>query len=905
MKKYFKFILILLLIVMFFTEIIAEEISTDKISLPKIPIYIEGLSTSFSHSHLIRTRNLGDAFYSIQIKKTKTIYQNYNSELGMKGALIYGGIGALLGLCVDVPLWLISEKEVGGGETELDPFNPTFTVLSTLIASALGYNYDGKLHEPKPIKKEFQLLLFSKENVQINELRLIINQNETVLSSHIVLLLNSEKDTFISKYLTIVKSEKIYSNEYDFSPIRNKYSLDFSKLYKTRGEFETTSQYNERVRREQIRKNELQAEMEQEISIVKEKREIEKFALLQKIKKDMSYIEFTQFYDFELLNYNADKQYYTFNISGIEKKVIVPLMKAPKFKENISDYGVQKTFKPTLNGVWETISDDYVLINTITNEIIPWEGSIPTYVETSVENPPILSASVKLIEPSGEGYLDAEETSTIQVTLTNSGKGSAKMTRISLFQEDGHTLYYDVSNTIDEILPNKSVTAEFKISVPGNIESGNVEFKISFLEEQGFEPVPLTFTAQTREMPKPELIFVDFGVNDANGDGKISKGETADITLRLQNIGQGKAKNVSLDVVEDRLANLFIISEKHFELGNLESGESKDVTFTISTNNRVSDVVNINFNIQEKRHQFSIEDEITLELEKTQKQLNPIVFVGSDIKTEIIDAAGISIDIEENIPSGSKKNDNILAVVFGIEDYKNISDVSFAHRDARFIKEYFGKTLGVKENNIYYKANEDVSKAEFDKVFSKNGWLDKRVKSGKTEIYFYYAGHGAPDIKENKAYLIPYDGDPNYASQTGYEMEEIYDNLSDLKAKSVTVFLDACFTGANRESEMLLADARPLMIEVKSPIAKGITVFSATGQKEISSAWREKKHGLFSYFLMKGMQGEADANNDNKLTIKELGDYINEKVSEQAGYLDREQTPQMISNDEKRILINY
>jgi len=221
------------------------------------------------------------------------------------------------------------------------------------------------------------------------------------------------------------------------------------------------------------------------------------------------------------------------------------------------------------------------------------------------------------------------------------------------------------------------------------------------------------------------------------------------------------------------------------------------------------------------------------------------------------------------------------------------------------MKEYFVNTLGIKENNIYYKTNEDVGKAEFDKVFSAGGWLDKRVKKGKTEIYFYYAGHGSPDIKENKAYLIPYDGDPNYASQTGYEMEEIYNNLADLKAKSVTVFLDACFTGANRESEMLLADARPLMIEVKSPIAHGITVFSATGQKEISSAWREKKHGLFSYFLMKGMKGDADANNDNKLTINELGDYIQEKVSEQAGYLDREQTPQMISDNENRILINY
>jgi hypothetical protein len=264
-----------------------------------------------------------------------------------------------------------------------------------------------------------------------------------------------------------------------------------------------------------------------------------------------------------------------------------------------------------------------------------------------------------------------------------------------------------------------------------------------------------------------------------------------------------------------------------------------------------------------------------------------------------------SVDIEENIPQSTKSNENVLAIVFGIKDYKNISNVTFADRDARFIKKYFFKTLGVKESNIYYKTNDDVGKAEFDKVFFKGGWLDKRVREGKTEIYFYYAGHGAPDIKQNKAYLIPYDGDPNYASQTGYELGKLYSNLADLGAKSVTVFLDACFSGANRESEMLLADARPIFIEVEGPAAHGITVFSATSSKEISSAWPEKKHGLFSYFLMKGLQGEADLNKDNKLSIKELGDYIQQNVSERAGFLDREQTPQLITDDENRILINY
>jgi len=207
------------------------------------------------------------------------------------------------------------------------------------------------------------------------------------------------------------------------------------------------------------------------------------------------------------------------------------------------------------------------------------------------------------------------------------------------------------------------------------------------------------------------------------------------------------------------------------------------------------------------------------------------------------------------------------------------------------MKEYFEKVLGIPSNRIYFKTNDDVGKAEFDKVFSKDGWLDKRVKEGKTDLYIYYAGHGAPDIKKNKAYLIPYDGDPNYASQTGYEMNELYEQLGNLGARSTTVFLDACFSGANRESEILLAGARPVFMEVDASATGNVTVFSAAGGKEISSAWPEKKHGLFSYYLMKGMRGDADANKDNQITVGELGDYVKENVSEMAGMLDREQTP--------------
>lgn len=185
----------------------------------------------------------------------------------------------------------------------------------------------------------------------------------------------------------------------------------------------------------------------------------------------------------------------------------------------------------------------------------------------------------------------------------------------------------------------------------------------------------------------------------------------------------------------------------------------------------------------------------------------------------------LSVDVEQNIPRAKKSNKNALAIIFGIEDYRNVSDVNFAFRDATIMKEYFSKTIGIPEENIYFRANDEVTLGEFRKIFSDKGWLDKRVIENETDIYFYYAGHGAPAIKEEKAFLIPFDGDPNYPVQTGYSLETVFENLSKLNANSVTVFLDACFTGANRENEMLLADARPVSIQLKNNYISNVTVF--------------------------------------------------------------------------------
>jgi len=526
--------------------------------------------------------------------------------------------------------------------------------------------------------------------------------------------------------------------------------------------------------------------------------------------------------------------------------------------------------------------------------------------QKTISRPPSLTASVNFEEPGGNLFLDALETGVFKVTITNNGAGDGKGILVKIDPERIDNLNYN-NTYIGQIEPGKSVTVEIPTEAYIGIADADHTFSFNFYEINGFPPAPVEIQISTKSYEKPEMFIADVGIKDSNEDGKIESGEMIEITLRFANNGKGLASGSYAKFYTGNDVFITDTYPKTVKLGDLEYGEFVDIPLEFFVNDRTKEEIPLFVDITEATGLATV-NKLRLPILKSDKtrEIRRTVVTGIDKKYGDLEfEEDLSIDIEQNIPQTSKTNKNALAIIFGIEDYKNVSDVSFAHRDANFVKEYFEKTLGINNSNIYFKTNENVTKAEFDKVFSKDGWLDKRVKQGKTEIYFYYAGHGAPEIKQNKAYLIPYDGDPNYASQTGYEMDEIYANLADLKAKSVTVFLDACFSGANRENEMLLANARPIMIEVEGPAIHGITVFSATSGKEISSAWPEKKHGLFTYFLLKGFQGNADINANKQITIGELKNYILQNVSETAGFLDREQTPTFTYEDKERVLIEY
>lgn len=236
---------------------------------------------------------------------------------------------------------------------------------------------------------------------------------------------------------------------------------------------------------------------------------------------------------------------------------------------------------------------------------------------------------------------------------------------------------------------------------------------------------------------------------------------------------------------------------------------------------------------------------------------------------------------EPRYKSAERVND--VAIVVGIESYSDIATKApYAERDADSMKSHL-LALGVPERNIVLLKGPKAVKSSIDKYVGT--WLPQMAKAD-SRVYFYFSGHGAPDVKSGKAFLVPWDGDPNFLEDTAVPLERLYAKLGALPSKRVLVAMDSCFSGAGGRS-VLASGARPLVGKIDAGAATGkLTVLSAAGGSEISGSLDDKGHGAFTYFLLSGL-------NAGKTTPKALVEYLTPQVQDEARRLNRAQTPQL------------
>lgn len=240
-------------------------------------------------------------------------------------------------------------------------------------------------------------------------------------------------------------------------------------------------------------------------------------------------------------------------------------------------------------------------------------------------------------------------------------------------------------------------------------------------------------------------------------------------------------------------------------------------------------------------------------------------------------------DVDENIPTTKNVNDHTFAVIIANENYSMVAPVPMALNDGETFSKYCKSALGLPENNV--RLYKDASYGTMLRAMRDIKDIAKAY-DGDIQVIFYYAGHGIPNESTKDAFLLPIDAD-GISTDASYPLSKLYGELNDLHARNTVVFLDACFSGASRDGNML-ASARGVALKPKPTAPQGnMVVFSAASGDETAFPYTEKGHGLFTYFLLKKLQ-ESKGN----VELGDLADYINKNVRQQAVVVNHKaQTP--------------
>lgn len=245
--------------------------------------------------------------------------------------------------------------------------------------------------------------------------------------------------------------------------------------------------------------------------------------------------------------------------------------------------------------------------------------------------------------------------------------------------------------------------------------------------------------------------------------------------------------------------------------------------------------------------------------------------------------------LDNDIPQTATDNNNTFVLIFGNEKYKRVAQVPFASNDARVFSEYCKKTLGIPESRVKTYLDASLN----DMRHGVQMLVNQLKVNPNARAIVYYAGHGIPSEESRMPYLLPIDG---YASdvKTGYNLNDLYDELAAAPSQLTTVFLDACFSGAKRDGDMIAQGGRGVAMAVRNTVPTGnLLVFSAAQGTETAFGDNEHAHGRFTYFLLKHLHDTK-----GKSTMHELVDFVTNcvrqtSVDQNEGKM---QTPTVISS---------
>ena len=520
-------------------------------------------------------------------------------------------------------------------------------------------------------------------------------------------------------------------------------------------------------------------------------------------------------------------------------------------------------------------------------------------IRKKIEPPLLAIEGLRFIDEDGNKAINANENCKIEFKLINTGKGDALNIK-ALVNATGNTegiSFLKSQNLFKVDKLGGSQTFLIEIKSDFKTTDGNIEFTLEIEEPNGFNTDKINIKVATRKFLAPSLKVVDCIVFSGNHASNLELKKPFSVQLLIQNVGQGQAKNAELKFnIPENL--MMTDGETVMQLNDIAPNGTLSIIYELIANTKykLPNIV-LSAKLTESFNSYGENWTKTLALNQSLAQKQIQIEAKSENKINIV-TASLRSDVDKDIPQNSIKYPKRYALIIGNEDYSSRQtglsaevNVAFAINDAITFKEYAINTFGIEEENCFLLTNATAGEMS-QKIELISQILSRLGENG--ELIFYYAGHGFPD--EKTTYLIPVDVSATNL-QTAIKLTDIYNKFSQTKAKRISIFLDACFTGGGRD-QGLIAARGVNRIPKQDIISGNMVVFTATSEEQSALPYKEKQHGIFTYFLLKKLQESK-----GEVTYGEIEKYLKEIISlESLKINNKAQDPKVnVSSDAQNI----
>jgi tetratricopeptide (TPR) repeat protein len=224
------------------------------------------------------------------------------------------------------------------------------------------------------------------------------------------------------------------------------------------------------------------------------------------------------------------------------------------------------------------------------------------------------------------------------------------------------------------------------------------------------------------------------------------------------------------------------------------------------------------------------------------------------------------------------------ALVIGISRYQFIDTLNFADADASFFATYLktSKFWNIDPADITVLLNDQ---AKYGDLTVQLQQISMQCQPGDNLI-FYFSGHGDVETNTlfNRGFLLAQDTYSSNYMANGLRVDDLKDLFVTLQTNNVKVIVitDACRSGKLSGG---IKGAEFTAAAIKNIWKNEIKILSSQpGQLSYEDQKWGNGRGVFSYFLIKGLSGEADANKDSTITLAELEMYVGSNVANETGY---------------------